>query len=96
MSDLVKCMRCSFHGKQTDFPRKSNLQYLKTCAPCTQKRNDKAAEKQKPGGDKENAPPPKRRALGRDKTAEGPPTIKLDMFISLLEANKDGGFEVQH
>lgn len=95
MSDLIKCARCKICGQQTDFPWKANLQYLKTCAPCTRKRNDNAAEKRRLNSNKENVPPPKRRrVLGRDKTGDGLPTTSWDAFILLLQSNRDGGFEV--
>jgi hypothetical protein len=94
MPDLIKCARCNFRGQQTDFPRKANLQYLTTCGPCTRKRNDNAAEKRRVKSNQENVPEPKRRALGRDKTGDGLPTISWKAFQSLLEENRDHGFEV--
>ena len=94
MTDLIKCQRCSFRGLQTEFPCKANLQYLQTCAPCTQKRNELAEKKRQEHGDKENLDIATRRPLGKDKSAAGPPTLIWTEFIPLLEKYKDSAFEL--
>jgi hypothetical protein len=93
MPDLIKCQRCSFRGAQHDFPRKPNLQYLKTCGPCTKKRNEEA-EKKRLDKEKENPEKPKRRILGKDKSIGGPPTLTWQDFISLLTRHKEVAFEL--
>ncbi|KAF8231161.1 hypothetical protein L208DRAFT_1399270 [Tricholoma matsutake] len=52
MADLIKCLWCLFHGTQTDFPFKPNLQYLKTCTTCNAKQNKSAGKNhlETPGG----------------------------------------------
>jgi hypothetical protein len=90
MPDSVKCQRCNFRGAQSDFPPKANLGYLKTCAACTQKRN-KAAETRRL---EKATSGTKRRALGKDKSSEGLPTIMWSAFTQLLRENKDSRFEI--
>ncbi|KAF8225471.1 hypothetical protein L208DRAFT_1408453 [Tricholoma matsutake] len=92
MADLIKCLRCSFRGAQTDFPRKPNLQYLKTCATCNTKQNESAGKK-RATKENENLSKKKRRGLGRDKTPGGPPTFAWSVFNQLLTENKDSAFE---
>jgi hypothetical protein len=82
----IKCQCCSFQGDQTEFPRKPNFQYYKTCGPCTTKK----AEKRQAKDDNKS----KRRALGKDTTPGGLPTLTWSMFISSLEDNKDSAFEL--
>ena len=94
MTDLIKCQRCSFRGLQAEYPRKANLQYLKTCAPCTQKRNEAAEKKRREHGEKENTDIATRRPLGKDKSSSGPPTLAWTEFISLLEKYKESAFEL--
>lgn len=93
MADLINCLRCSFHGVQTDFLCKSNLQYLKTCGPCNQKRNEEAAQKCA-DQDKENSEKSNWCALGKDKSVDGPPTLAWNNFIPLLTKNEDKAYEL--
>jgi hypothetical protein len=82
----IKCQRCAFRGEQAEFPRKPNLQYYKTCGPCTTK---KAEKRQAKDGDRS-----KRRAAGKDRTPGGIPTLVWSAFISTIEENKDSAFEL--
>lgn len=91
---VIKCQRCKFRGLQTEFPRKANLQYLKTCASCTQKRNEAAETKRQEHGKKENTDIETRCPLGKDKSASGPPTLAWAEFIALLERYKESAFEL--
>ena len=69
----IKCQRCVFQGEQDEFPQKPNLQYYKTCGPCTTK---KAEKRQAKDGDK-----PKRRAAGKDSAPSGILTLTWSAFI---------------
>ena len=44
--------------------------------------------------EKENPSKGTRRALGKDKTGDGLPTIMWNQFISLLQDNHENGFEI--
>ena len=94
MTDLIKCQRCRFRGLQTEFLRKANLQYLKTCALCTQKRNQAAEKKRQKHSEKENVDMETRCPLGKDKSASGPPTLAWAEFIPLLKKYKESAFEL--
>lgn len=76
---------------QTKFPCKANLQYLKTCASCTQKRNEAAKKKRQEHSEKENTDIETRRPLRKDKSASSPPTLAWAEFIPLL---KESAFEL--
>lgn len=97
MADLIKCTCCKFRGPQTDFPCcGDNLQYIKTCQPCTEKKNALAADKkrQKTGEDSEEPQCKRPRPLGKDTSSCGPPTLDWEVFTSLLANNKDSAFEL--
>ncbi|KAF8218537.1 hypothetical protein L208DRAFT_255588 [Tricholoma matsutake] len=83
MADLIKCLRCSFRGAQTDFPRKLNLQYLKTCTTYNTKQN-KSAGKKRATKENENPSKKKRRGLGKDKS------IGLGKLARTLESTRGG------
>jgi hypothetical protein len=87
MPSQVKCSRCKFHGKQSNFPLGRGFHYLKTCKTCTDKINSQKSNKNsgESGGSK--------RRLGRSRPGELL-TLPWGSFILLLSENRDHAFEV--
>lgn len=92
---LVRCSRCTFRGPQSVFPRKTNLQYLKTCSNCTEKLAQEREEKrQARGGDKDKENVRGNRRGPAIQPVERRPTLLWTNFISLLESHKEDAFEL--
>lgn len=91
-AQIIKCHRCSFRGLLTEFPQKNNLQYLKVCFACKEKRAEKLASKR--GEDTSNKENVTRNSHGKNTSLSGPPLLPWDTFIALLAQNKDQAFEL--
>lgn len=89
----IKCSKCDFRGAQTDFPRKPNLGYMKTCSRCTERRRNAAAAKRQDISEKDGSKK-KKQTLGKDSSPQGLPTLTWDEFLCLLSENTNCAFEL--
>lgn len=91
-----KCVRCSYRGPETSFPRSGNLKYKKNCATCLAKAAKRKAEKKgqqdESDSDKENTQPGQgaRSRSGPDDT----PHVSWNDFLSLLREHSDSPFQL--
>jgi len=99
-TDVIKCLRCSFKGPESSYPRKRNMKFSKTCMKCLGITNGKAAERRAEKHqhtNKENVED----TTGSSECQKGkrvvkhPLTLTWDEFISVLTENKDHPFELE-
>ena len=91
LSQVVKCVRCTYRGRQDSFPRNAHLQFLKTCTSCLEKQSANRSLKKMISG-KENIP---QKATGaRRRVGEGrPSTLAWEEFVVLLSKHKGQAVE---
>jgi len=96
---MVKCSRCSLRQLQEAFPRKRNLEHLKTCHDCTvslnASRQGKRAEKRESSfGEEGSGTSPKRKGLEARDGTEVRMRLSWTDFISLVAQHKSDAFEL--
>lgn len=89
-----KCLRCSFRGPETSFPRAANMKYKKTCATCLAKAT--AAKKSQRDDSESESEGTQSGAGGKHYLAPyDPPHLTWNDFLSLLKENSGSAFELK-
>src|SRR5436190_748338 len=92
---IIKCIRCTFRGPQTAFPRSSALKYLKTCITCLAKGATKRAQEARDTEEDENkenhSPSQGQISKGKSRAINQPPTLS-----SVIPSSSVKQIETEH